>query len=90
MKENLLRSAVLDLLVVWDPIQLDTGQENLQVEYRSYVPGIVRMLQDGADTYRIESHLQRLATQSMGMVTFPSHTAEIAHDLVALLSDGGG
>jgi hypothetical protein len=51
---------------MWDPIGV-SGTPEARDEYDSYVPGIVKMLLDGAEPKMIEGRLHSIATKSMGL-----------------------
>ena len=59
--------AIHDILSqAWDPIGV--GDEPLaHNEYDSYIPTIYRFISDGCDLYKLTSHLQSLASKSMGL-----------------------
>ncbi|PQO36510.1 hypothetical protein C5Y97_12505 [Blastopirellula marina] len=50
----------------WDPIGVNC-LERCRDEYDNYAPGIVRLLQDGADQRRLVQHLRHLEKEAMGL-----------------------
>jgi hypothetical protein len=54
------------LLREWDPIGVNNN-ELCRDEYDSYAPPICRWLREGADEYKLASHLEQLQRVSMGM-----------------------
>jgi len=67
MSKKKLKERVNEILwEVWDPIGINSagGPED---EYRSYVPHLVKLLEQGADPVKIAQHLHQLATVSMGL-----------------------
>ncbi len=51
---------------LWDPIGV-AGEPGARDEYRSYVPEVLAMLQDGASEAAIADHLQRHAAETIGV-----------------------
>jgi hypothetical protein len=54
----------------WDPIGVIPDPESPEGpidEYDSYAPGVLKMLQGGADVFKLSRHLSQLATGSMGL-----------------------
>ena len=59
----------------WDPIGVNDGENKWDDEYDSYAHGIVRLLEDGADKYKVASYLERSARVDMGLPTSSNHDA---------------
>ena len=91
MKKNpykALFAAVHEILIRdWDPIGVGDSPE-AEEEYDSYVPGMSKMLVEGADVYRIAEHLTQLQTVSMGLSPPESddQNRQIAETLVQLVA----
>ena len=51
---------------IWDPIGV-RGEPNARDEYDSYVPGVCSLLDNGATAEQIATHLDKIATESMGL-----------------------
>lgn len=64
----------------WDPISVKDclGPDD---EYRSYVPSIVRLLEENADEYRIAKLLHKHAKVNMGLSSNLTDHLEIASKL---------
>jgi len=65
----------------WDPIGVNDNPA-ARNEYSSYVPSVVRLLQDGADAFKLAQHLHSLERVSMGVETYPDHRARVAQRLL--------
>lgn len=86
--EDLLKTIHAVLIHEWDPIGCGVPDD----EYDSYIPGICRLLMDGADEIKIGSHLEKLKTVSMGLQGNKDRNRRIAHLLIERtrkLSDTG-
>jgi hypothetical protein len=81
-----LYQAVRDILFrEWDPIGINANSA-LADEYDSYAPGICRLLQAGADEWKLANHLCQLQTVSMGLSHVDEeHNCRIARRLRALV-----
>jgi len=71
----------------WDPIGVNKMGGPTD-EYCSYVPRIVGLLLDGADTFKISHHLSDLEHGSMGLRPSPDRNEQIAKKLLACLTAG--
>lgn len=71
----------------WDPIGVNDCEE-IRDEYRSYVPGLVALKQQGADLHKISKHLYRIVTVAMGIsgdkTLMMEHCREIAKKIIDL------
>jgi len=77
---------VRDVLVRdWDPIGCGVPED----EYDSYVPGIIELLLQGADSQQISDHLCTLETVNMGLRGDRRLNARVAAVLLSLI-DGNG
>jgi len=65
----------------WDPIHLNDNPA-ARNEYSSYVPSVVRLLQNGADAFKLTKHLHSLERASMGIETYPDHRSHVAQLLL--------
>lgn len=71
------------LFYEWDPIGVNTYPQ-CRDEYDSYAPAILRMLEEGADEYRLTQHLKQLAHETIGQTALPDeHHRQIARRLRA-------
>jgi hypothetical protein len=61
-------SAALHMILIneWDPIGM-RHEPRAQTEYDTYIPGIIRILQDGADRSALRTYLQHTEIVNMGM-----------------------
>ncbi|MCE5302554.1 MAG: hypothetical protein LLF97_05525 [Planctomycetaceae bacterium] len=74
-----LENVVHDVLIHdWDPIGCGVPDD----EYDSYIPGICRLLRDGANEIKIGAHLEDIQTVSMGLRGNKDRNRQIAHILV--------
>lgn len=64
----------------WDPIGCGVPED----EYDGYVPGVVRLLQDGARRAAVESHLRELATETLACEVDEARLASAVDKLMAL------
>lgn len=69
----------------WDPIGVNDISE-ARDEYSSYVPLLVRLLQEGADAISIAKHLETIEKLSMGVESWPDRRKCAAEKIVALRS----
>jgi len=69
----------------WDPIGCGVPED----EYDSYIPGIIRLLLQGADSQEISDHLYTLETVSMGLRGDRERNARVAAKLLSLMDDSG-
>ncbi len=77
-----LSAAIHDILIRdWDPIGLGDEQD-VQDEYDSYIPGILRLLTAGADRVKIAAHLTQIARVSMGLSPDPDDGAQAVADRI--------
>ena len=51
-------------------------------EYSSYTPSVVRLLEDGADAFKLAQHLHSLERASMGIESWPDNHARVARCLL--------
>ena len=54
------------LIDEWDPIGVGRMRQG-QAEYDSYIPGIIHLLDSGADKVKLADHLHELVTVNMGL-----------------------
>jgi hypothetical protein len=69
MQNSPLFIAVDEILCyLWDPIGVSSdGTPQTRDEYTSYVPEIVKLLEDGADAQQIADNLDRIEVEQMGL-----------------------
>ena len=67
----------------WDPIGVNEIPE-ARDEYSSYVPGVVRLVQNGADEAQIARHLQTIEEVSITVGVYDDRRRRVASKLVAL------
>lgn len=67
----------------WDPIGVN-DMPAAREEYSSYVPGIVRLLRDGADEAQIARHLQTIEEISLTMEVYDERRRRVAGKIVSL------
>ncbi|MGV3612490.1 MAG: hypothetical protein ACO1N0_16145 [Fluviicola sp.] len=67
----------------WDPIGINDSSEATD-EYRSYVPHLVKLKLEGADTSKIANHLYLIETVNIGLSGNKIHCEEIARKINAL------
>jgi hypothetical protein len=65
---------------IWDPIGV-RGEPNARDEYDSYVPQIYSLLQRDAAAEEIATHLDRIATEDMGLNSNKKHALLTAQTL---------
>ena len=65
----------------WDPIGV-RGEPNARDEYDSYVPEVCLLLQGGATAEQIAAHLDRIATERMGLNLNIENSLLTAHNLL--------
>jgi hypothetical protein len=70
------------LMTEWDPIGCGVPDD----EYDSYIPGIYRLMQGGADAYKLSQHLLHLETASMGMRGNSQRSDRVARSLLELMA----
>jgi hypothetical protein len=66
---------------IWDPIGV-RGEPNARDEYDSYVPQIYSLLQRDAAAEEIATHLDRIATENMGLNSNKKHALFTAQNLL--------
>ena len=66
---------------IWDPIGV-RGEPRARDEYDSYVPEVYSLLQKGAAPDQIAAHLNRIATERMGLNSNIEHSLLTAHNLL--------
>ena len=64
----------------WDPIGCGVPED----EYQSYAPGVLRLLEGGADCHKLAAHLARVAQESMACPISETKAGEVADKLLAL------
>lgn len=71
----------------WDPIHVKRwdGPGDCTDEYSAYVPAVFRLLNDGANEQKISEHLQKIASEWMGIETQAQDHALVAQKIVALM-----
>ena len=80
--ENVLRRRVDEVLhYIWDPIGV-RGEPHARDEYDSYVPEVYSLLQSGASAEQIAAHLDKIATERMGLNSNIKHSLLAAHNLL--------
>lgn len=67
----------------WDPIGVN-DEPAARGEYSSYVPGVVRLVREGADEAQIARHLQTIEEVSITVGIFEARRGRVASKLVAL------
>ncbi len=83
-----LLTAVRDVLFrEWDPIGVN-GNEDCRGEYDSYAPTLCRWLREGADEFKLASHLEALQHTSMGISRVNNERdRNVARSLLALVPE---
>ncbi len=81
-KAELSDSVDAILWEIWDPIGLNDNSD-ARTEYLSYVPSVVRLLEVGADGYKLGAHLENLERGSMGIQCCADHRKKVASMLLA-------
>ncbi len=66
----------------WDPIAVNSTPA-ARDEYRGYVPGIVDLLVQGADAFKLAQRLNTLERSSMSCVTNAQLRTEVAEALLS-------
>ena len=78
---------VESILRRWDPINVQPGVEAPADEYDSYAPHIVSMVKGGCTVEVLASHLERIASDTMGLGPSSSlsqaRSRQIAAEIVA-------
>ena len=76
-------SEAVDLILwqYWDPIGVNDNPV-ARDEYSSYVPKVVRLLQDGADALKLAQHLHSLGRANMGIESYSDHCSSVAQRLL--------
>ncbi|MGE5607938.1 MAG: hypothetical protein ACM359_01680 [Bacillota bacterium] len=69
----------------WNPIGCGVPED----EYDSYIPGITRLLLQGADSQQISDHLYTLETVNIGLRGNRKRNACVAAKLLSLIGDRG-
>lgn len=80
--EELYRRVDEVLHYIWDPIGV-SGEPRARDEYYSYLPGIFKLIKDGAASEVIAQHLMDIVTNRMGL----HGTIKGALDVVSVLQD---
>ena len=70
----------------WDPIGVN-DEPSARDEYSSYVPGVVRLLRDGADAAQIARHLQAIEEVSITVGVYDERRRRVAGKLVDLRNE---
>lgn len=83
-KAALFEAVELVLWNDWDPIGVNDIPA-ARGEYSSYVPSVVRLLEDGADVLKLSEHLHSIERVSMGISTYSDHRKGVAQKLVDAL-----
>jgi hypothetical protein len=74
-----LENVVHEVLIRdWNPIGCGVPDD----EYDSYIPGICRLLREGADEIKIGAHLENLQTVNMGLCGNKDRNRQISHILI--------
>jgi|HubBroStandDraft_5_1064220.scaffolds.fasta_scaffold1172680_2 hypothetical protein len=68
------------LMDQWNPIGFAVPDD----EYDSYIPGIYRLIQDGADAYKLAQRLLQLEMVSIGVQGNAERAERVANSLLAL------
>ena len=86
-KPDSLLTAIQEVLFRdWDPIGVNDN-ELCKDEYDSYAGTICRWLREGADEYKLASHLSELQRVSMGISSIDEDVnRDVAKRLLALVS----
>jgi hypothetical protein len=66
---------------IWDPIGA-RGDPNARDEYDSYVPGVYSLLESGSTVDQIATHLDKIATEGMGLRSNMEHNRATAQKLL--------
>jgi hypothetical protein len=66
---------------IWDPIGV-RGEPRARDEYDSYVPQVYSLLQSGATAEQIADHLDKIATERIGLNPNLKHSLLTAHKLL--------
>lgn len=77
------------LMTHWDPIGVSDVPEASD-EYDSYMPGLAKMLRDGADTEAVAVHLAEIENKWMELPATPEQTREAANQITEWYSDETG
>lgn len=59
----------------WDPIGVNDGENAWDDEYDSYALGISKLLDGGADEFKIAEYLKRSVISDIGLSVSDSHDA---------------
>lgn len=65
----------------WDPIGVNDNAL-ARNEYSSYVPSVIRLVESGADAYKLAAHLQQLERASMGLSAAPERSRRVAQRIL--------
>lgn len=77
-----LRDALHTVLInEWDPIGV-RDEQAAQDEYDTYIPSIIRLLQNGADQYKLTQHLQHTEVVNIGLRGNSDRNARIAEKIL--------
>jgi hypothetical protein len=80
--EDELHTRVNEVLhYIWDPIGV-RGEPNARDEYDTYVPQVYSLLQAGATAEQIAAHLDKVATERMGLNSNMKHSLLAASNLL--------
>jgi|HubBroStandDraft_6_1064221.scaffolds.fasta_scaffold3013605_1 hypothetical protein len=80
--EDELHSRIREVLhYIWDPIGV-RGEPNARDEYDSYAPHVYTLIQNGATAEQIADHLEKIATERMGLNSNKEHSLITAHTLL--------
>jgi hypothetical protein len=66
---------------IWDPIGV-RGEPMARDEYDSYVPQVYALLQSGATAEQIAGHLDKIATERIGLNSNTEHSLLTAQKLL--------
>jgi hypothetical protein len=66
---------------IWDPIGV-AGEPKARDEYDSYVPHVYSLLESGATAEQIAAHLDKIATEGMGLKSNMDHCRLTAYKLL--------
>lgn len=84
--ESINREIARILLSDWNPLRPFASED----EYSGYIPGIRRLLDAGADLFKMAAHLSQIEVVSMGIAGDEARCRAVAEKLLAIGRDKGG
>ena len=80
---------VQDILRRWDPIGVCPGEMAPADEYDSYAPHIVSMVAQGCSLEELQTRLEEICVESMGLGTDSAREYAIASEILKALRRSG-